>query len=467
MDQNKIRVRFAPSPTGNLHIGGLRTALFNWLYAQHNTGDFLIRIEDTDKERSKPEYTKSILNTLEWTSILPDEPIVFQSSRLQRHLELIDKLLKENKAYKCFCPATNSDSESNYTQYNKACRSKEPKKEDINKPFTIRFKIPDNIEKVEFTDLIRGHISIEKDQLDDFIILRSDGNPTYNFVVVVDDADMKITDVIRGEEHISNTPKQILLYRALDFKVPKFAHLPMILGSSGQKLSKREGATSVLDYKKNGYLPDALCNYLVRLGWSHGDQEIFTKEELVKYFSLDSVGKKGAIFDPDKLEWVNSVYIKNHDSKELYNYIVQYLDHDLNKDLKGWDYSKILEIISLYKDRSKTLCELIFNLKSIYNFTIKNFNSENLKGFDIGKIKEYLYLLEVALYQQEDFSLDNIKNIIKNICSNLNIKLPELAKPLRLALTGSQTSPGVFDLVYLLGKKESLKRINCFRESIR
>src|ERR1700733_99493 len=294
-----VRVRFAPSPTGHLHIGGMRSAIFNWLFARHNNGSFLLRIEDTDRERSKQEYTDSILASFAWMRIDWDEPVVIQSERAKRHQEVAQKLYAQGKAYYCICTpeqvqdrlAAQSGFDINFMKYDGLCRNASHTKG------ALRFKIPDDITEVTFHDLIRDTITIGIDQLDDFILVRSDGTPMYNFVVVVDDADMKISHVIRGEEHIANTPKQILLYQACGFPLPYFAHLPMILGPDGNKLSKRDAATGVFEYKQLGYIPDPLFNYLVRLGWSHGDQEIFTREEVIQFFDLAHVGKKGAIFD--------------------------------------------------------------------------------------------------------------------------------------------------------------------------
>jgi len=292
-----IKVRFAPSPTGKLHLGSLRTAIFNWLFAKHNNGKFLLRIEDTDRERSKLEYTESILNSMKWLGLDYDGEAVYQSKLENNQKIYLEKLISENKAYYCNCENNNNLNNSSYKFYDKSCRDKKLTSG------AVRFKLPDNINEVSFSDLIHGKLTFNLEQLDDFIITRSDGTSMYNFAVVIDDLDMDITHIIRGDDHINNTPKQILLYHALDKtkEMPKFAHIPLILGQSGQKLSKRDASVSVDDYLSQGYLADALFNYLVRLGWSHGDQEIFTKEELIKYFDFSSVGKSGAVFDLEKL----------------------------------------------------------------------------------------------------------------------------------------------------------------------
>jgi glutamyl-tRNA synthetase len=363
-----VRVRFAPSPTGHLHIGGLRTALFNWLFARHHKGSFFLRVEDTDVTRSRQEYQQSQLASLAWASIDYDGPLIIQSERIDQHRTVAQQLLEQGHAYRCYCPAykEDGDTDQGYYRYDKKCRSLTPAQQDPTKPYSIRFKVPEGQLAITFDDLIRGTITIEPDQLDDFIIIRSDGTPMYNFVVVVDDAFMKITHVIRGEEHISNTPKQILLYKACGYPLPFFAHLPMILGPDGTKLSKRNAATSVLEYKHEGYLPDALCNYLARLGWSHGDQEIFTQQELITYFSLDHVGKKGAIFDPQKLAWINSVYLRHRSAPDILTIMQRDVNVRLHEQAPLWSEKQVLALIDLYKERVKTIAELAHELQALY-----------------------------------------------------------------------------------------------------
>ena len=369
---NTIRVRFAPSPTGHLHIGGLRTALFNWLFARHFNGTYLVRIEDTDKQRSKQEYVESIMQSFDWCQIKADEPIVMQSDRISEHQKVAERLVEEGKAYRCYCIPEEIVSRLKqkdgyndlFSMYDRYCLGNEQK---LDKPFVIRFKIPETTKAFSFTDLIRGPISFEKDQFDDFIIVRSDGSPTYNLVVVLDDAYMKVSHIIRGEDHIANTPKQILLYQACNLPLPEFAHLPLILGQSGQRLSKRDAATSVLDYKKSGYLPKGLLNYLVRLGWSHGDQEIFTIDELINYFSLKNIGKKGSIFDMTKLDWLNGLYIRSMQADEIISYIIEYIDKDFFSKFFQWNKEQVFAVIDAYKDRVKTLQELIEKIKLLHD----------------------------------------------------------------------------------------------------
>src|SRR3990172_1344364 len=315
----EIRTRFAPSPTGYLHIGGARTALFNYLFARHHKGKFILRIEDTDVARSTEESTQAILDGMQWLALNWDEGPYFQSKRFELYKEHAYKFLEMGKAYKCYCTAEELEQrrgeaikQGKPPKYDGRCRNK---KDEQGKPFAIRFKVLPGTTLVK--DIIKGKVAFENDEIEDLIILRSDGTPTYNLCVVVDDATMEITHVIRGDDHLNNTPKQILMYEAFGYHVPVFAHLPMILGSDKTRLSKRHGATSVMAYKEMGYLPHALVNYLARLGWSHGDQEIFSMEELIEKFSLDSVGKSSGVFNPEKLLWLNQHYIKNSGPEEL------------------------------------------------------------------------------------------------------------------------------------------------------
>jgi glutamyl-tRNA synthetase len=468
-----VRVRFAPSPTGHLHVGGLRTALFNWLFARHAGGTFLIRIEDTDPERSKPEYTKSILQTFEWVSISSDEPVVIQSQRVARHRQVVDQMVADGTAYRCFCTpvelqarlGVSAAQEGGYTKYDQRCRFRVVTQEDLNQPFAIRFKLPENQQTISFTDLIYGDLNFDKDQFDDFIIIRSDGTPMYNFVVVVDDADAAITHVLRGEDHISNTPKQILLYQACRFKVPSFGHLPSILGPSGHRLSKRDAATAVLDYKHNGFLPDVLCNYLVRLGWSYGDQEIFTRNELITYFSLDHVSKKGAIFDSKKLEWLNGIYMRHLSARELLFYIERDIDVHFTQRLSTWSNDKILYSIELYKDRVKTLTELMSAIESLHAGP-SLFQAAEIEPWLNERTRSVLKKCQDLLVMQEDFSPDALSILIKTMCDQLHIPLPQVAKPLRIALTGKSSSPGIFEILALLGKTVSSTRLRFFRQIV-
>ncbi|MEX0940598.1 MAG: glutamate--tRNA ligase [Candidatus Babeliales bacterium] len=465
---NNVRVRFAPSPTGHLHIGSLRTALFNWLFARHNKGAFLLRIEDTDRERSYEKYVDSILNSLQWSDLVADEEIVFQSKRLDIYKKAIEQLLQEDKAYCCFCPPKPEKFGDDtvligegYLKYDGRCRALRPQSEDLEKPHVIRFKFPLERETLFFTDLIRGEISFPADQFDDFILIRTDGTPVYNFVVVIDDALMQISHVIRGEDHIPNTPKQILLYEALGYSIPVFAHLPLILGPSGQRLSKREAATSVLDYRQNGYLPDALCNYLVKLGWAHGDQEIFSRSELITLFSLQEVGKSGAIFDQDKLDWLNGIYIRQMSASALLEYILKEVKPDFLKDISGWSQDTLMNFIELYKDRVKTLRAMTDEFKVMHDGSFA-YDWEDCKEYIEPNIVLYLQNIVERCESLKDFSNEQVKNALKKLCKESDIKLIQIAQPLRIALTGFSNGPGVFELMALLGKKESIRRITQF-----
>lgn len=465
---NGIRVRYAPSPTGHLHVGSLRTALYNWLFARHNKGKFLVRIEDTDLERSKPEYTQSILESLSWASLEPDEPPVIQSEFADKHRKVARGLLAQGKVYRCFCSpeelrarlGESAEQEGSYTRYDEKCRHREPTPDDESLPYALRFKLPHDRLTISFVDLIRGPITFERNQLDDFIIVRSDGTPMYNFVVVVDDAAQDITHILRGEDHISNTPKQILLYEACGYPIPAFAHFSLILGPDGHRLSKRHGATAVLDFKLRGFLADALCNYLVRLGWSHGDQEIFSREELITYFTLDHMSKKQAIFDSKKLEWVNSMYIRALPPEKLVEYIERDVEPDFAAQITNWSHPTLYRIIGLYQERVKTLRELADEMKQLHN-RLQEF-AQDLTGYKQPGVLEYLEAFDTALENDAEVTVESVDHLLKALCEKYNIKIAQLAQPLRIALTGQTSSPGVAQLIAALGKEESIQRIGYF-----
>ena len=459
------RVRFAPSPTGHPHIGNIRVAIFNWLFARHHNGIFLVRIEDTDLVRSKQKYVDSILSSLRWLDLMPDEPLVYQASRVEEHKKVIKYLLENGLAYPCFCEPRDVEKKQENLEhgigdrYDGTCRNKSYTEEDLSKPHAIRFKLPNDIDKISFNDLIRGEITFDLDQLDDFVILRRDGTPTYNFCVVLDDLFMKISHVIRGEDHISNTPKQILIYKALNANVPEFAHLPLILGPAGNKLSKRDAAVFVVEYKEQGFLPDALFNYLVRIGWAHGDQEIFSKQEMVDFFSLGNVGKKGGIFDIKKLLWLNGVYIRNLKFKDFLKSAAD-LGIDKKNELTSlWNEDTLNRLFELYKERSTTIVEMVENIIAFAKAPEK---------LEVGLIKKWLSaqtpeLLNVFLkraFYMEVYNHDSLFTCAKDICNEYKVKLVALAQPLRLALTGKICSPGVFELITLLSAEECQKRIS-------
>lgn len=465
---SEVRVRFAPSPTGHLHVGSVRATIFNWLFARHHGGKYLVRIEDTDLARSKPEYVVSILGSLEWLGLMPDEPLVYQMARQAEHVKAAHQLLEQGRAYRCFCAPRDAEEqiknleEGIASKYDQSCRNKIWTADDIKKPHAIRFKLPQSDAAIAFDDLIRGSISFEKDQFDDFVIVRQDGVPTYNFCVVVDDIFMRISHIIRGEDHISNTPKQILLYDALQATPPKFAHLPLILGPSGARLSKRDGSVSVVEYKEQGFLPQALINYLVRLGWSHGDQELFTREELVKLFSLDQVGKKGSVFDIKKLEWVNGQYLRAMTAEQLLQELTK-LNASIGAQLQAvWPEKVLVRLLELYKERSVRLLELakeILQLQQIPEVTNSELlalckNEQTVAILD-AFCKKLMVLEQSGVIITPEF----LQTTAKEFCTEQNIKMVMLAQPLRIALTGSTTSPGVFELISLISIKESILRI--------
>lgn len=461
-NNSEVRIRFAPSPTGHLHIGGLRSALFNWLFARHCGGKFLLRIEDTDLERSKAEYTESILQAFAWCDITSDEPIVIQSARKKEHLVVAHDLLAKGAAYRCYCTQEElqsrlgaSAAEGGFVHYDGKCRDVTTL---LDKPFVIRFKVPHDREAVVVHDLIRGDISFPLKTIDDFIIVRSDGSPMYNFVVVVDDAYMRISHIIRGEEHLVNTPRQILLYEACGYAMPQFAHVPLILGADGSKLSKRDAATAVIDYKKDGYLADALCNYLIRLGWSHGDQEIFTREEMIRYFSLEHVHKSGAIFDKNKLDWMNHMYMKQASPETLVHYIVRDIDPAFRMHMAAWSDDVVYHLVQLYKERVKTLAELRTEMFRLYNKpAVDELSVQHITSQQHAALEFLVKHLSESKYARQE-----LEALVKQICLQMNMRMPDIAQPIRLALTGSATAPGIYDLLLALGKEESIARLQAF-----
>lgn len=462
-----VRVRFAPSPTGHLHIGGLRTALFNYLFAKHNNGTFLVRIEDTDRERYTKEHEDAIIRSLEWSGIVPDEALVYQFARQSEHEKALQKLLESGKAYRCFCSAESlqqkreaAEAAQGFYQYDETCRSADQSQD---APHVIRFKVDVEQQVLHFQDLIRGDVSLQRNQIDDFIIARTDGSVTYNFAVVEDDHFMKISHVIRGEDHLLNTFKQILMYQALGYSVPQFAHLPLILSQSGQKLSKRDAAVSVDEYCDGGFLPDALCNYLVRLGWSHKDQEIFTKQELIDLFNLESVQKKGAIFDLEKLRWVNSVHLQNQDPETILQEVKSNLNVDLAQEFSDWSHETVVRAVSVYQSRAATLVELSDQIKALY-YAPQSYDPASLEQWIDDQIKNFVSLLHEKL-QAVEFEKDVLSPVIKQFCKDQGIKMGQIAQPIRIALCGTASGPGLFDMLLLLGRSESLDRLERLAKS--
>lgn len=471
MSNQLVRVRFAPSPTGNLHIGSLRTALFNWLFARHHKGKFFIRIEDTDMQRSTKEFEQSLLESLAWSGIESDAPIMYQSERFDIYKQIAEQLMQQGKAYRCFCTEEELQikreravSYQQTYQYDKKCRDLSSEfAASINKPFVVRFKVQIDGGSFTFDDEIKGNMNIPAEQIDDFVLLRSDGTVTYNFAVVVDDIEMKITHIIRGEEHLFNTPKQILLYQALQSSVPVFAHIPLILGPSGQKLSKRDGATSVVEYKHEGFLPHALCNYLVRLGWAYGDQEIFTTEEMIQHFSLSGVHKSGAKFDIEKLLWMNAQYLKSLDADELIDLFATALSKDFVKNTSDWNDEKRKAWVVLYKDRVSTVKALYDSILSVYFLPVR-YDWESLHQLIANDVIIILQLLQQEL-ANVSFEKNALNSKIKDFCKMHNYAMAQISQLLRFVLTGSISGPSVFEMMSLLGAQEVQKRISVVLEN--
>ena len=453
----KIRTRFAPSPTGYLHIGGARTALFNWLFTRHHGGEFVLRIEDTDQQRSTDESTKAILDAMTWMGLHWDEGPHFQAQRVDLHRDMVQKLINKGKAYFCTCTPEELEnkrkaalSAKEKPKYDGTCRDKNLKKSSGS---VVRFRgAQTGITIVE--DLIKGNINFNNDELDDLIIERGDGYPTYNFAVVIDDALMNITHVIRGDDHVNNTPRQILIYQALGFEVPKFAHVPMILGSDKARLSKRHGATSVMAYKEMGYLPEALVNYLVRLGWSHGDQEIFSPEELILHFDFSAVGKSPAIFNPEKLLWLNAHYIKEAKSDRLVEEMKPLWPVGINSD----DTTFTQKVIANLQTRVKTLVEL-GQAADFYFADHVQYDEQAAQKFLTADIAIYLKAIADAIPSIDSFTKEGIEEFLKNLIEKSGIKFKVLAQPLRVALTGKTISPGIDEVMATLGKDRVAKRI--------
>ena len=451
-----VITRFAPSPTGHLHIGGARTALFNWLYAKSNSGLFLLRVEDTDKNRSEQQYTEGILEAMSWLGINPDKDIVYQSERTERYNEIIDKLLKENNAYYCNCSKEELESLRKDQQkkglkpkYDGRNRDKGLKKEP---GAVVRFKTPLEGE-VTLNDTLKGKVSVNNKELDDLIIQRADGSPTYNLTVVVDDLDMGITNVIRGDDHLNNTFRQIHMIHALKSEMPVYTHIPLILGEDRKRLSKRHGAVSAYDFRSEGILPLSMVNYLARLGWSFGDKEKFTIEELVEFFRLDSLNKSSSIFDYNKLYNINKYFIKQSQIDDLYNEFIF-----LTGEFKDLGKTKILEIIEAQRDRCKSIKEIIDESKYFLDINIE-INDKLMTKFIVESNRVIFESLLDDLNKIDNWSLVTIKDLIDNIMARLNLKLPEFAKPTRVALTGSLSSPSIDTTIFLLGKERCIKRL--------
>ena len=454
-----IRTRFAPSPTGYLHIGGARTALFSWAYARKHGGKFVLRIEDTDLDRSTKQSTEGILDGMEWLGLDYDEGPFYQMKRLARYHEVAEQLLRDDRAYYCYASKEELDTMREQQRaaglkprYDGRWRDSKQTPPAGVKP-VIRFKNPQE-GYVVFNDLVKGKITVANHELDDLVLLRSDGIPTYNFGVILDDLDMNISHVIRGDDHINNTPRQINILMALSATLPQYAHVPMILGTDGERLSKRHGAVSVTQYREDGYLPDALVNYLARLGWSHGDEEIFDRDQLIAWFDLMSINHAPAKFDPQKLRWLNQQYLKTVDLKHLAKLAVPFLERD-NCDISGGP--DLLKIVNLLKERVDTIEELAD--AAVYFFRLLE-PSSGLKAqhFNL-EVKPVLNNL-IKKFNAIEWNQETIHNEIKKTANEHGIKLPKLAMPLRVMVTGEAQTPSIAAVLELLGREETLKRMH-------
>ncbi len=455
---SELRVRFAPSPTGYLHIGGARTALFNYLLARKESGTFVLRIEDTDVERSTQESVDAILQAMDWLGLSYDEGPFYQSERYDLYKRKVAELLDKGLAYRCYCTPDELDAKREAAmqsggkpRYDGTCRNRTDRPD---APFVVRFKTPLD-GTTAFVDRIKGIISVENIELDDLIIQRTDGNPTYNFVVVVDDAEMGITLVIRGDDHVNNTVRQIPMYQALGYGVPEFAHVPMILGADKKRLSKRHGATSVMVYREMGYLPEAMVNYLVRLGWSFGDEEIFSMDDLIAKFTLENVGRSAGVFNPDKLLWLNEHYIKTGDPVRLGGLVAEILAGQGVDVTSGPDMPSVVMTL---QDRAKTLVEMADGAR-FYFVAPESYDEEAAAKFLTGDQRDVLELTVRHLGALTVYSHDNIENAFKAVMEESGLKFGKIGPTVRVALVGGTVSPSIYDVVAVLGKERVLSRL--------
>jgi glutamyl-tRNA synthetase len=471
-----VRTRYAPSPTGALHIGNVRSGLFAYLFARSSQGTFILRIDDTDRERSTKESLDEILESLRWLGVEwdegPPDPAYFESNRFDRYREGARQLLRAGKAYPCYCTAAELDAmrkqaerEHRKPGYDGRCRDRTPLAELANvalpdktagRNYTIRFRSPRSGQTV-VEDLIKGRAVFDNGELDDLIIFRSDGVPTYNFATVLDDADFRITHVVRGDDHLPNTPRQMQIFYALGLEPPAYAHLPMVMGPDGQKLSKRHGATSVFAYRDLGYFPEALLNYLVRLGWSHGDQEIFSKQEMFEYFDFANCGKSAGIFNAEKLLWLNFHYLKERTLEQLARDIKPFVEK------RGWrlpdDEVWLQKMVATLRERAKTLVELVDFASFYLNETIE-IDPKAAAKFLKQEVAEPLAILASKLDSLDgDFSEKSIQAGFEQVLEQFNLKLGQLAQPVRVALTGGTVSPGIYEVIAVVGRERTVSRL--------
>ena len=456
---SKVATRFAPSPTGPLHIGGIRTALFNWLFSKNQNGIFHLRIEDTDKERSKNEYKQQIIQSLQWIGIKPDKEEYIQSTKIDKHIEIAKKLLDKGFAYKCYCTEKEIEEEKTRAKqkklpyiYNRKCRDLKDTPKNIDPVIRFKSKIEGNS---ILNDLVQGKVNIENSNIEDFIILRKDGTPTYNLSAAVDDKDMEITHIIRGDDHKMNTFKQMQIFERMNWKLPTYVHIPLIHTFEGKKLSKRDKASTLDDYKKIGIMPDALRNYLLRLGWSFQDKEIFTLEESIKHFNIEGIGKSPSKLDMSRILSMNEHYIKNMNENDLFDHLIKYFESYKDKiDNKG---KKIKKSLSFLKNKAKTLEDIYNNAQYIIKDKIQ-ISTEDIKLLDnLSKtiLKDFLKEFE----KLSNINKENLEKIINDLIKNNKTNFKGVGQPLRIALVGSKFGPGIYDIILSLDKNEVIERL--------
>jgi len=454
-----VRTRFAPSPTGYLHVGGARTALFSWLHARKHGGKFILRIEDTDLERSTAESINAILEGMTWLGLEYDEGPFYQTQRFDRYNEVIQELLDNGLAYRCSCPKERLESlregqmqRKEKPRYDGHCRERQVRPEE---PHVVRFRNPLH-GAVVVDDIIRGKVLYQNDELDDLILRRTDGTPTYNLSVVVDDADMGVTSVIRGDDHLNNTPRQINILRALGKEPPRYAHVPMILGDDGSRLSKRHGAVSVMEYRRQGVLPEALLNYLVRLGWSHGDQEVFSLDEMIELFELSKVNRAASTFNTEKLLWLNQHYIKNDDPARIARLLSPFMG-DIGIDPAP--YPPLVEVVRAQQERARSLVEMA-EISAFFYRDFDAYEETSARKHLRAVAREPLEMVRQVLAAIEDWQPDILHQAVVDVAAELGLGLGKVAQPLRVAVVGRAASPGIDITLHLVGREACLRRID-------
>jgi len=459
----KVATRFAPSPTGPLHIGGVRTALFNWLFSKNQKGDFYLRIEDTDKERSKDEYKNQIIQSLKWIGITYDGEEYIQSKKMEDHIKVANELLENGHAYKCYCSSEEIEEQKKRARqkkipyiYDRKWRDKKDTDAPKNIKPVIRFKSKTNGTSI-LKDLVQGDVEIDNNTIEDFVILRNDGTPTYNLSASVDDHQMNMTHIIRGDDHKINTFKQIQIYQAMKWELPSFAHIPLIHTIEGKKLSKRDKASTLDDYSKIGIMPDALRNYLLRLGWSYKDKEIFTLDESIKYFNIEGIGKSPSKLDKSRILSMNEHYIKNINEDDLFNQLIDYCKL-YKSEIKADKKDKIKKSLIFLKNKAKTL-EDIFNNGQYIIIDEVNFNQDDIKLID-DKAKKVISDFNIKFSKIDQLTRESLELIINDLIKSHNTNFKGVGQPLRIALTGSKFGPGIYDILISLGKEEITKRLS-------